>query len=521
MSKRSHSTRVSSTKYREYEPIKRNKYVSRQRLQSPLSPAIGTFQTVPSYKSVSSYNSFDITGFSQIEMAHTLKNMFMVVDKDSTFDKFFSLIDTKSDLIQKFDLAAYNFNKDLIYPATLINIMSRVNHLDISDYETMKDNPDIYSNYGSKRTKNYLFTIFDTIGIKVLYLISHNNKFYLSPLNIRNTRDILRKRTSAINTQLDDPNYIQKNNRDLRKKFGIKDINSVELDATTYDVVMITEAFHVFIMNPNNIQVSLHNFDKQEDHKSSMLTNNVIAGPKQGHIISVNKCYNYTIVNTTWKPLYTYSIDSFTPGVKKFYHIHKVQHTLNEVPVSLVQSANLEYYYSHFVSQANIYITLDNIHLYSSKHKSQIGGTFGTPINHERAIPEVSVCSDIYFPHNLHGFCWFSSLINALFYTDDISVIFLNKAIRHMEATLEYIKDFYDHGYKTFDISNLKEFTKHLIYLFTFIYTSFSILSKNQLQRIKNKRKWFEIYNKILTEYYQYIYVYIIVLSKTTHVEYK
>jgi hypothetical protein len=87
-----------------------------------------------------------------------------------------------------------------------------------------------------------------------------------------------------------------------------------------------------------------------------------------------------------------------------------------------------------------------------------------------------------------------------------------------MDKTLEYIKDFYDTSYKTFDINDqqhLKEFSKHLIHLFAFVYCSFSILSKNQLNRVANKRKWKDIYDKITGEFYEYIYVFIIALSKT------
>jgi hypothetical protein len=502
-----------------YQPISVKK--SRKNFQSPLSPSRGTFKTVPSFDTDSIYQSIDISEFSQISMADILKNAFMTVDKSKGFDRFFNLVETKIDLIEKFQLSGYNFNKDLIYPATLINIMTRLNNLKISNFDIKLDEPDLYTGYGSKNGKKYVLTIFDTIGIKALFLIYHDNVLYLSPLNIRNTRDIIRK-----NILIDlDIHFIAKNNRDLRKKFNVKsNINSINIDASLYDIVVITEGHDSFLRNPNNIQIHLNNFNNEINYKSSILVNNKISGSRNGHMISVNKCYDYTIVNTTWKPLNTYNIESFIPGNKKFYYINSVNRTLNEVSSHDVISQNLEYYYSHFIDQMNIYISIENMHFYTSKHKQKYtGGVGSVDIDYSKAIPPVSVCSGIYFPHNLHGFCWFSSVINSLFFADDISIIFLNRAVRNMDKTLEYIKYFYDSGYITFNIDNeldLKEFTKHLIYLFTYVYTSFSILSKNQLNRIKNKRKWFEIYNKILNEYYHYIYIYIIVLSKTMRIDY-
>jgi hypothetical protein len=258
----------------------------------------------------------------------------------------------------------------------------------------------------------------------------------------------------------------------------------------------------------------LSNFDYRNSHKSSILKKNGVAKLKTSHLISVNKCYNYNIVNTTWKPFFTYTIDNFIPGTQAFYNID-ANEILNETTEKDIRANELECYYSHFVSQSDIYVTLHNNHFFSSKYD------FDTSINggsYSQTLPTVSTCYDIYFPNNLDGFCWFSSIVNSLFYADDISTIFLNKTVKHMDKTLEYIKDFYDTKYETFDINDqqhLKEFSKHLIHLFTFVYCSFSILSKNQLNRIANKRKWTDIYTKVTGEYYEYIYVFIIALSST------
>jgi hypothetical protein len=91
-------------------------------------------------------------------------------------------------------------------------------------------NTNVYKTYSSFKASNYIFTICDTIGVKILYLISDKNVLYLSPLNIRKTRDIIRR-----SQQQDfDEVYITKNNRDLRKTFVIdKVLESIDIDAKT------------------------------------------------------------------------------------------------------------------------------------------------------------------------------------------------------------------------------------------------------------------------------------------------
>ncbi len=487
-----------SKTYNRYTPLKRR---TRSNSLSPLSSNKGTYNTL---EDVYDYDS-KILSIDQQEYANILKHLFMdTTNKDLFFEKFEKHYESKMDLIknQKFDLAPYNFKKDLIHPVTLINIMSKLNNLQLVKYETQIDNPDIYMSYSSEHLLEYLLTIFDTMNIKILYLLNHNNALYLSPLNIRNTRDSIRKD----NTSFD----IQKNNRDLRKKFHMNmTTNRISISAESYDIIMMSEAFHTFLINKNNIQVDLRNFDNMNHHKSSILVNNNYKR-NQRHCISVTKCNNYTMVNTTWKPFNIYHIDKFTPGEKQFYHIDRSTNSLNEVSIASIQTNDLDYYYSNFVDQMYIYLA-QNIHLFTSKFDQYNGGSI--KIAHSKTIPEISMCSDIYFPQNLYGFCWFSSIINSLFFSDDVSIIFLNKAVLHIDKSLEFIKTFYDTDYA--NTIDLKACVKHLIYLFTFIYCSFSILSKNQINNIKEKHKWYIAYNKITDTYYDYIYLYIIALSKT------
>lgn len=480
-----------------------------------MSPTIGTFRTLA--QSPDETSEITDINFSEIESAHTIKQLFMTADKEQAFNVFDRVSLQNNNLIYDYDLALHNFHKDLMYPATLINIMSKFNNLQIDDYK-INEESGIYKSYASYQITSYLFTIIDTICIKALFLIYDKKVLYLSPLNIRNARNSVRKSLfkSTKTSILDDKKFIEKNNRDLRKKYRIDlQINSIDIDANEYDIIIITQSFDTFQSNPNNIGVRLNNFDLKTNHKSSILKNNsnYLVGNNINHIISLNKCNNYTILNTTWKPFNIYNIE-FIPGSEKFYYINNNTNNLVEVTEDEIISDNLDFYHADFYVQKTSYYSLANLHFFTCKSKHMIGGY--AAIEHSKTIPEVSLCSDIHFPHNFHAFCWFSSIINGLFFADDISTVFLNKCLRNMDKTLEYIKEFYYKNYKTFsiDIDHLKECNIHLIYLFTFIYSSFSVLSKNQLNRVRNKKKWYDIYNKIVNEYYLYVYVFIIVLSK-------
>lgn len=509
MSKRTKTTTL--TGKRSYMPITRPKSKRQNTRLSPLSPYMGTFNTKESIED----NDFEMfenndEQFDQQELAQVLKTMYM---KNHKSDIFLNLVDNKIEFRQKFGLSGHNFNKPLMYPATLINILTRLNNLQMYNSNLIsKTNPNFYQFYGSITGMNTILTIIDTIGIKTLYLINEKRVHYLSPLNIRKIRDVIRKHSVTKYQALLDSKYVLiKSNKDLRKKFSL-DItkNTVDIAAKDFDMIIISSTFSSFSDNDTNISVTLNNFDYKDSHKSSMLKSNIIDDIT--HLISVNKCYNFTVVNTTWKPFNSYIVDNFTPGANIYYYLDS-DNSLHTVSAKDIVDKKMQYYSTHFNLNDNIHNSLSNIHFFSSKldsHKSVIGGS------HLQTIPEVSVCSDIYFPNNTLGFCWFSAIINSLFYADDISTIFLNKTVRHMDKTLEYIKDFYDTNYQTFDINNqqhLKEFTKHLIHLMTFVYCSFSILSKNQLNRIQNKRKWMDIYTKITKDYYPYIYIFIIALS--------
>lgn len=493
--------------------VKKQKQNQNQLSSMSSIPLLGSLSQ-SSNSNIKNHNDIQFSEENIKKMIYDLKEFYIDTnyDSDSNFDRIFKIfqkLQNNKNIENKFNLSLDTFNKKLIYPATLINIMSRLNNLSIANYKRKENVSDLYENYGSKNILNYVLTIFDTIGMKVLYVINNENKLYYSPLNDKKIRDIVRKNVHYTNF---DNNY--------NEIINIANNKEKVFDASKYDIIFTSSGYHNFLINESNIEITLNNFDNK-NYKSSILKNNLLySTDKSGHIISISKCNNYNIVNTTWKPFNIYNIENFIPGDDKYYYINN-NNNLTETNFECIEKKGLKYYTTKYIPTMDFYSSFSNIHLFSNRDtlKTKVYKNIsGGGIDHINTIPEISVCSDIFFPSNDYGFCWFSSIINALFYSDEISSIFLNKSIRKMDKTLKYIKEHYDNNYEQFnqdDIKQLKIFFGHLINLFTFIYCSFNILSKNQLDdKITNKIKWYEIYNKII-EKYDMIYAFIIILSKT------
>lgn len=518
-------------------PIPQRQKTDTYQIRNEDAPYMGTYKTPQNSPDI--HTDHIITGRTPKELADQLKKMFLMNEQH---------IITRSDLVgimSTFKLES-TLRKRVVHPTSCINIMTRFENLQISDLDIKFSfsEPEYYKSYGSDKTPQYLFTIFDMMGINVLYLIGHNennhNVYYLSPLNIRKFRDTIRKTGKQIIKHED----LNKYTHALKTKFNVQHRDSfAEINTSVYDVIMICSSFKTFTENKYKIVAILNSFDDDSDYRASILTNRL-----NNHQISVSKCNGIKISNTTAPPFYTYQIKEFLPGKYAYYtipDIHKLTDlekkeikdinqyipTLRMIrkPGSVVHSIKPDYYYSHYYDKQHFHESLDNIHLFSSKRKliqPIIRGAKGGSLKNlehafdrEIAIPPVSVCNNIFFQNNLYGYCWFSSIVNSLFYTDDISVIFLNKVTKKMNATLEYVKNFVTNNYSTFDINDdkqLKEFTQHLMYIFIYVYCSFSILSKGQYHEIVNKQLWIEIYTKLTGEYYDYVYIYIILLSKPT-----
>ena len=405
----------------------------------------------------------------------------------------------------------YKKEKQLLFPTTLLDFMSLVNNLKLSAIDSKN-----YKAYQNEILA-YFLTIIDTINIKVLYLISEGEHYYLSPLNLKSFRTKIRKQQTNIDDRDYVPKYIDRLNKQLTKQFIYQKTNDLyKIDASLYDFVFISSSFKKFniFYYFYKYKVILNNIDLKQHYKASILRNT-------NHAISINKCNQYNILNTTWKP---FNIYNFT-GLKDYNGIsienNKIYYFDENERID--PEKKYDYYYLKHAVEPSFNTSTFTIHLYSNRaslktkiYKQLEGGT-----KHEiiQRIPEVSVCSDVFFPNNLYDFCWFSSIINSLFYTDDISAIFLNKSIRNMDKTLKFLNDIHvDEQYKTInfkDQNELKKILKHIIYIMSFIYCSYSILSKNQLdERITNKKKWYEIYQTITNkETYKIIAEIILYLS--------
>jgi hypothetical protein len=435
----------------------------------------------------------DIRKFSQPtnqqKLAQKLKNYYLDNEPNKTWSKIFIGYNAKKlDFFQKFKLTKDNREKQLLFPSTLLEFMSLINNLELENLlikNTCEAN--------ILTILSYFLTIVDTINIKILYVICDGDNYYLSPLNIKRIRTQIRKKTINLNKA-----NIYDLNEQLKIQYeDFKDKTNYIIDASLYDFVFISSSFNSFNTTTNKLQVFLSNIDLTKDYKASILGN-------KSHVISINKCNQYNILNTTQKPFNIYNITNFE-DYDLYIDKQKVYFIDEPEPDATIK---YEYYYLNYKIDRNFKKSFNTIHLYSNRdslrskiYKQIEGGT----IQLEENIPVDSICSKIFFPNNLYRFCWFSSIINSLFYSDDIAAIFLNKSIRNMDKTLKFLHEFYSREkYKTIDFRNqkeLKKILKHIIYLISFIYCSYSILSKNQLdERITNKKKWYEIYEMITDE---------------------
>ena len=436
---------------------------------------------------------------NQIELAEKLKNYYLDNDPNVTWDtisKKDDIDDNQFDFFQKFNIdSEEDYKKQLLFPSTLLQFMSSINNLELENI-----NSNNFSAFQSKILA-YFLTIVDTINIKILYVICDGENYYLSPLNIKKVRTLLRK--NKINLDHSDIFYLNKELANQYKDF--KNKSNYNIDASKYDFVFISNSFNLFNDTTNKLNVYLSNIDLKQHYKASILRNTK-------HVISINKCNQYNILNTTWKPFNIYNITNSEDNdildiiKKELYYVDEPEDEFTN-----------QYYYLKHKNEITFNKSLYTINLYSNratlrtKIYKQLGGT------DVEYIPISDICSNLFFPNNLYGYCWFSSIINSLFYSDDIAAIFLNKSIRNMDNTLNFLHEFYNlEKYKTIDFTNqkeLKKILKHLIYLMSFIYCSYSILSKNQLdERIINKKKWYEIY-EIITDRERYKIIATIILG--------
>lgn len=403
----------------------------------------------------------------------------------------------------KLDLKYYT-SKSLIIPETIINILSNNYNLSIDKKLECKDKT-FCDCYASNDLIHYLLTFIDIIGLNVLYII--NDDFdYISPLNNKYYRNFIRSK-GYHNYQ----NYLEKYKKYTEKTLLLmkkKNIYSDIIDCNNYDLIIKHNSITDLNFTDKLYKISLINLE----YNSSLLRNTLFNEyDNENHIISINKCnYNY-IINTTWKPFNKYKIDYINLNEKNDYKIIQ-EKCLKKV----IKTRNLNDYYKLYNYSTNkIKKNFYNINIFSSKNNTKIYKNLIGGLCNDNEIDDFDICKNIYFPNNIRSNCWFSSIINVLFNSDNISSIVLNKITRQMDKTINFINKI-DYSIIDFD-DNLvmNKLNRHFIIFFSYIYTSFFILSKYKINnKITNLKKWKEVFLKIFDEdIYNNIYTFILVLE--------
>lgn len=137
--------------------------------------------------------SSSVEELNQLELANNIKNKFFVIDiiKSSAKLKLYKskYLETTS-IVIKNALIFRNFEKSIMSPLIIINILSKLDNISIVD-KTVRKMYNLYQNYGNLNYINFLLTFLDTLNINVLYIISNNNEYYISPLNNKKFRRLL------------------------------------------------------------------------------------------------------------------------------------------------------------------------------------------------------------------------------------------------------------------------------------------------------------------------------------------
>lgn len=395
--------------------------------------------------------------------------------------------------------------KSLISPETIINILSRQHNLYIKGEILENENTTFRESYNTTMINSfrYLISFIDIIGLNVLYVINDGDNDYISPLNNKKYRNYIRRQTNDSH----DDSHIQKFNKYYENIISyIKQKNIFPnniIDANNYDFILK----HNSSKNNNELKVDFINLQ----YNSSILANKIInLDLVEGHVISINKCDNNFIVNTTWKPFNNYKLRNINIKNKNDYRIIDNK--------CLGISYSLEDYYSLYNYKCDsIYQEFDSINIFSSKINNKIYKSIGGDICEDDEIIDAAdtKCKNIYFPNNKREICWFTSIINVLFNSDNISEIVLNKTLRQMNKTLNFINNINDFKIlKHFNDKQIKECNKHFIILISFIYSSFFILSKYKINNIKNNNKWMDTFIRIIKDnMYEKIFKFILNLE--------
>ena len=447
-------------------------------------------------KSLLSYNSLYSIKSIQKNSLKSEKENVGKIDYIKFIENNFLLKLNKSVLI---NLASYidlfelqNING--LYPSIIKNnygIFSYFFMLDIISYYKQYNN-DI--DYSTKIWIDTLLYYIDLINLKTLYVETNGKeKYYLSPLNNRKFR------TSVIKLKLDDDTYIDKKINSKIESIieNFKENGSIIKDCNDYDIVIVTS--HYDYKN-FKYELELMNFNKNKDFNSCILlsTNN----PNNiSHAISITKCYDNFVLNTTWEEYNTKKVNNFYPFIDKTFTLKDSNY------LSYTSDYETENYKYNTKLKTTYYISeiFYNIYFFTNKINKEyktlsIGGNYKYNITDERCLNIINTIND-------NGFCWLSSIINSLCYSDKTSILIYNKSERFIKKIIRYIQDFI--AYKYYLNSNIVLAHNYYHILTLYIHSSYYLLKTGKLQEkeLKKFAKKIELLddNYILIILYSYI----------------
>lgn len=368
-----------------------------------------------------------------------------------------------------------------------------------------------YNFYGERYYIDVVIYFIELIQLNILYVEENNKKYYLSPLNDINFRLYMRK---FYKIKEFDYSYkkIEKALKDNRIKY-----TSEEFDVKDYDFILINSYYAGFPLN--TFEIDLKNFDINRDYNSCVLHSK--ERKDSNHVISLQKCNNTNIINTTWSRYNNKKIDNFIPFEDKNYILNdnisnrsyknaKFRATPLAFRKSKKYDTNTYIYNTKLVNQYNIYqyhYIYKNMYFFTNK--SNISKEYKTINGGFYDITDVN-CLNIFNIVNDSGFCWFSSIVSALCYSDKTANIIYRKSERFIKKSINFIKDFFINSeYTTLDLKNdkvLKTLHKKYIYLFLFIHSSYYLLSTNKINNLDLAKfgKKMDLINENIKEIFLY-----------------
>lgn len=429
-------------------------------------------QSIPLLTSTTSHSHSTITTDNELIQHYTSFLNYMIDSKKSQYYMKINNVSQYSNYMKKYDIY-YLIKNGILYPPNILDTLTILDELSVFSYKKL-------DTYGSDRGYKWIFNLFDILNLNILYLYQHENKYYLSPLQNKKTRDKARKIPLGEfhNNLLSQQNYDELlQTIDTDKHINCLDYHFVLIHNDNYlDYNSITE-------------VKLFNLDTHKDFRACYILN-----LQKNHIMSISKCNHKNIVNTTWEDKSTNHIENLdifpkNPNYQYFWISKNETKKISkkEVDDLISKKKKNKLYIYKFPFQSDK--LFKNFAIFVPSNTQSAGTT----------LPDNDTCKNIFFEINRTGTCWFTSLINTMFFSDDISPICLHQSIKAMPKTIRYINKFVFTNQKTPPNNiNIRKHVNHMFYLITFMYSSYYILSKNKYHTdIKNKTTWHKIMNKI------------------------